>query len=203
VTRSPQSEAVERAETARAAAARVTDPEVPVLTIDDLGILHEVDVDDHGHVTVSILPTYSGCPAMGVIALEIETELAKAGFADVSVNLTNNPVWTTDRMSDAAREKLSAHGISSAPVAVRAILSACRNSVRPRARRSGAAAPAASRSNISNAPEACAAIDKVSFKRNAGFQDNYRDRMHLLPTFLTACFAGITKHSGFNASIRR
>jgi ring-1,2-phenylacetyl-CoA epoxidase subunit PaaD len=112
VTRSPRFEAAERAETARAAAARVTDPEVPVLTIDDLGILHEVDVDDHGHVTVSILPTYSGCPAMGVIALEIETELAKAGFADVSVNLTNNPVWTTDRMSDAAREKLSAHGIS-------------------------------------------------------------------------------------------
>jgi ring-1,2-phenylacetyl-CoA epoxidase subunit PaaD len=112
VNRAPQSKDAERVEAARAAAARVTDPEIPVLTIDDLGILHAVDVDDRGHVTVSILPTYSGCPAMGVIALEIETELAKAGFADVSVNLTNNPAWTTDRMSDAGREKLSAHGIS-------------------------------------------------------------------------------------------
>ena len=101
-----------RLQAARAACARVTDPEVPVLTIEDLGILHEVDVDERGLVTVSILPTYSGCPAMGVIALGIETELAKDGFDDVRVKLTNTPVWTTDRMSDAAREKLAAYGIS-------------------------------------------------------------------------------------------
>lgn len=112
VTRAPHPEARERAKAARAACARVTDPEVPVLTIDDLGILHEVDVDSEGHVTVSILPTYSGCPAVGLIALEIETELARAGFEDVSVNLTNAPAWTTDRMSEAAREKLRAYGIS-------------------------------------------------------------------------------------------
>ncbi len=101
-----------RCDAARAAAARVTDPEVPVLTIEDLGILHEVGVSDDGRVTVSILPTYSGCPAMGVIALGIETELAKDGFEDVRVVLTNAPAWTTDRMSDAAREKLRAYGIS-------------------------------------------------------------------------------------------
>ena len=90
----------------------MTDPEVPVLTIEDLGILREVDVDEAGRVTVSILPTYSGCPAMGVIALGIETELASDGFHDVRVRLTNSPAWTTDFMSEAAREKLRACGIS-------------------------------------------------------------------------------------------
>jgi ring-1,2-phenylacetyl-CoA epoxidase subunit PaaD len=100
------------AETARAAAARVTDPEIPALTIEDLGILREVEVDDAGRVTVTILPTYSGCPAMGVIALGIETELAEAGFDDVRVRLTNAPAWTTDLMSGEAREKLRAYGIS-------------------------------------------------------------------------------------------
>jgi ring-1,2-phenylacetyl-CoA epoxidase subunit PaaD len=101
-----------RADAARAACARVTDPEVPVLTIADLGILHAVDVDALGRVTVSILPTYSGCPAMGVIALAIEAELAKDGFDDVRVALTHTPAWTTDRMSQAASEKLRAYGIS-------------------------------------------------------------------------------------------
>ncbi len=100
------------AEAARAAAARVADPEIPVLTIEDLGVLREVDVDETGRVTVSIIPTYSGCPAMGVIALGIETELAKAGFEDVGVRLTNAPAWTTELMSEAARKKLRAYGIS-------------------------------------------------------------------------------------------
>jgi ring-1,2-phenylacetyl-CoA epoxidase subunit PaaD len=90
----------------------VTDPEVPVLTIDDLGILGAVEADETGQVTVSILPTYSGCPAMGVIALGVETELAKDGFADARVRLTHWPAWSTDRMSNAAREKLRANGIS-------------------------------------------------------------------------------------------
>ena len=97
---------------ARAAAARVTDPEVPVLTIDDLGILNDVAVDEAGTVTVTILPTYSGCPAMGVIALEIETELARDGFASARVRLTNTPAWSTERMSEAGRAKLRACGIS-------------------------------------------------------------------------------------------
>jgi ring-1,2-phenylacetyl-CoA epoxidase subunit PaaD len=101
-----------RAEAARAAAARVTDPEIPVLTIDDLGILHQVDVDEDGRVTVTILPTYSGCPAMAAIALAIEAELAHAGFDDVRVVTTNVPVWTTAMMSEEAGEKLRACGIS-------------------------------------------------------------------------------------------
>ncbi len=100
------------AQAALEACARVPDPEVPVLTIQDLGILNDVRVDDDGRVTVSILPTYSGCPAMSVIALGIETELAKAGFDDVRIKLTNAPAWTTDRMSEAARVKLRAYGIA-------------------------------------------------------------------------------------------
>ncbi len=108
--RAPRDEGVVVA--ARAAAARVVDPEVPVLTIDDLGILHDVAIDETGKVTVTILPTYSGCPAMGVIALGVETELAKDGFEDMQVRLSNAPAWSTERMSEAAREKLRAYGIS-------------------------------------------------------------------------------------------
>jgi ring-1,2-phenylacetyl-CoA epoxidase subunit PaaD len=95
-----------------AAAARVVDPEVPVLTIADLGILHEVTVSDDGSVQVALLPTYSGCPAMGVISLGVETELAIAGFGTATVRLTNTPAWSTDMMSDAARAKLRAYGIA-------------------------------------------------------------------------------------------
>ncbi|MBV9289635.1 MAG: phenylacetate-CoA oxygenase subunit PaaJ [Hyphomicrobiales bacterium] len=102
----------QRAVRARAACARVTDPEIPALTIDDLGILHDVDVDPHGRVTVTILPTYSGCPAMSAIALEIETELTRDGFDNARVRIGNAPVWSTDRMSETARAKLRAVGIS-------------------------------------------------------------------------------------------
>ena len=101
-----------RLQAARAAASRVVDPEIPVLTIDDLGILHEVAIDEDGTVAVSILPTYSGCPAMGVIALGVETELAKDGFDSVRVKLVHFPAWSTDRMSEAARERLRETGIS-------------------------------------------------------------------------------------------
>ena len=100
------------ARAARQACAGVADPEVPVLTIEDLGILRTVAVDEAGRVTVSILPTYSGCPAMGAIKLAIEAELARVGFHDVRVRLTNSPAWTTDFMSEAARGKLRACGIA-------------------------------------------------------------------------------------------
>jgi ring-1,2-phenylacetyl-CoA epoxidase subunit PaaD len=94
------------------AAARVVDPEVPVLTIADLGILHDVTIDEEGAVRVTLLPTYSGCPAMGVIALGVEIELAKSGFNSATVKLANSPAWSTDMMSDEAREKLRAYGIA-------------------------------------------------------------------------------------------
>jgi ring-1,2-phenylacetyl-CoA epoxidase subunit PaaD len=94
------------------AAARVVDPEVPVLTIADLGILHDVTIDDEGAVRVTLLPTYSGCPAMGMISFGVEIELAKAGFNSSSVRLANSPAWSTDMMSDEARDKLRAYGIA-------------------------------------------------------------------------------------------
>lgn len=97
--------------------AEVTDPEIPVITIEDLGILRDVAVDG-GHVTVTITPTYSGCPAMDEIRADIRTALAEHGWTDVEVRMVLAPAWTTDWMSEAGREKLRAFGI--APPAARA-----------------------------------------------------------------------------------
>jgi ring-1,2-phenylacetyl-CoA epoxidase subunit PaaD len=99
------------------AASGVVDPEIPVLTIGDLGVLRDVAVTD-GHVEVAITPTYSGCPAMNMIALEIELALEKAGFARHKVTTVLSPAWTTDWMTDAGKEKLRAYGI--APPAAKA-----------------------------------------------------------------------------------
>jgi len=93
------------------AAARVVDPEIPVLTIADLGVLREVSVSD-GHVEVAITPTYSGCPAMNMIALEIELALERAGFRQPKVRTVLSPAWTTEWMSEEGREKLRAYGIA-------------------------------------------------------------------------------------------
>jgi ring-1,2-phenylacetyl-CoA epoxidase subunit PaaD len=94
-----------------AAAARVVDPEIPVLTIADLGVLREVAVTG-GHVEVAITPTYSGCPAMNVIALEIELALEREGFRDTNVRTVLSPAWTTDWMSEDGRRKLREYGIA-------------------------------------------------------------------------------------------
>ena len=95
---------------ALAALQTVTDPEIPVLTIADLGILRDVSVRDDT-VEVTITPTYSGCPAMDLIALEIETVLARAGIK-ARIKTSLSPAWTTDWLSDAARRKLAAFGIT-------------------------------------------------------------------------------------------
>ena len=96
---------------ARAVAAAVEDPEIPVLTIDDLGILRDVRLDGDT-VEVTITPTYSGCPAMDVIAWEIEAALARAGFSSVRVRSVLSPAWTTDWMSADGRRKLREYGIA-------------------------------------------------------------------------------------------
>ncbi len=97
-------------ERARAALEAVTDPEIPVLTIADLGILRDVSVHD-GEVVVTITPTYSGCPAMNMIRLDIEAALASAGIK-ARVQTSLSPAWTTDWLTDAARAKLAAFGIA-------------------------------------------------------------------------------------------
>ena len=94
-----------------AAAAAVLDPEVPVLTIDDLGILREVTVTDTG-VEVVMTPTYSGCPAMDAIREDVVRALDAAGFGEVRVRLVLSPAWTTDWISDAGKAALRAYGIA-------------------------------------------------------------------------------------------
>jgi ring-1,2-phenylacetyl-CoA epoxidase subunit PaaD len=89
---------------------QVTDPEIPVLTIVDLGILRDVAVQGDT-VEVTITPTYSGCPAMNMISLEIETALARAGIRS-RIRTTLSPAWTTDWLTDAGRRKLAAFGIA-------------------------------------------------------------------------------------------
>jgi ring-1,2-phenylacetyl-CoA epoxidase subunit PaaD len=93
------------------AAASVVDPEIPVLTIADLGVLRDV-VLDGDRVEVAITPTYSGCPAMNMIALEIELALERAGFRQPKIRTVLSPAWTTDWMSDEGRRKLRAYGIA-------------------------------------------------------------------------------------------
>lgn len=100
-----------RVKAAWAAAARVCDPEVPVLTIADLGVLRDVRATAGG-IEVVITPTYSGCPAMDMIAMHVDLALEKAGFVERKVTLSLSPAWTTDWMSDEGREKLRAFGIA-------------------------------------------------------------------------------------------
>lgn len=91
-------------------AATVCDPEIPALTIEDLGILRAVTT--HGdEVEVEITPTYSGCPAMNMIALDVETALARAGIA-AQVRTVLSPAWTTDWMTENGRRKLTESGIA-------------------------------------------------------------------------------------------
>jgi ring-1,2-phenylacetyl-CoA epoxidase subunit PaaD len=101
----------ETLERASVALEGVADPELPFLTLGDMGILRSVRIDDD-IVEVSVTATYSGCPAMDVIALDITTALARAGFYKVRISRVLSPAWTTDCLSPAAREKLRANGIA-------------------------------------------------------------------------------------------
>jgi ring-1,2-phenylacetyl-CoA epoxidase subunit PaaD len=92
-------------------AASVVDPEIPVLTIADLGVLRDVAISD-GRVEVAITPTYSGCPAMNMITLEIELALEREGFSNPKIRTVLSPAWTTDWMSEDGRRKLREYGIA-------------------------------------------------------------------------------------------
>ncbi|MBO4159844.1 MULTISPECIES: 1,2-phenylacetyl-CoA epoxidase subunit PaaD [Micromonospora] len=97
----------------RTAVAAVVDPEIRVITIDELGILRAVDEDPTtGRVLVTITPTYTGCPAMDVIRADIRRALAVAGHPDAEVRTVFSPAWSTDWISEGGRAKLAAAGIA-------------------------------------------------------------------------------------------
>jgi ring-1,2-phenylacetyl-CoA epoxidase subunit PaaD len=91
--------------------ADVPDPEIPVISLVDLGIIRDVcwQGDD---LVVTVTPTYSGCPATRIINLDIETALRKRGIASLRLERQLSPAWTTDWLSDAGRQKLEAYGIA-------------------------------------------------------------------------------------------
>lgn len=115
---------------AREVAGRVVDPEIPVLTIDDLGILRQVAIED-GRVVCAITPTYSGCPAMRQIEGDLRAALAREGFEQVEIRTVYHPAWTTEWISEEGRRKLTAFGIAP-PVAEDAMLCPRCRSDRPR-----------------------------------------------------------------------
>ncbi len=96
---------------ALAAVSEVVDPEIPVLTIADLGVLRGVEVVG-GRVEVTITPTYSGCPAMNMIAVEIELALERAGLPGPTIRTVLHPAWTTDWMTEDGRRKLREYGVA-------------------------------------------------------------------------------------------
>ena len=90
----------------------VSDPEIPVISVVDLGIVRELTWLDTDVCEVTITPTYSGCPAMQVIAENVELALRSLGVQKISIRTQLSPAWTTDWMSPAGREKLKAYGIA-------------------------------------------------------------------------------------------
>lgn len=95
----------------RQVVARVVDPEIPVLTIEDLGVLRDVDLVDN-QVVVTITPTYSGCPAMRQIEDEIARALVRSGYDDYRIETVLSPAWSTEWISDEGHRKLSNFGIA-------------------------------------------------------------------------------------------
>jgi ring-1,2-phenylacetyl-CoA epoxidase subunit PaaD len=96
---------------ARAAVATVVDPELPMLTLDDLGVVRDVEVDGDT-VTITITPTYSGCPALEAMRDDLRAKLAEAGFRRVDVRTVLSPPWSTDWISEEGRRKLAEHGVA-------------------------------------------------------------------------------------------
>jgi len=92
--------------------AGVSDPEIPVISVVDLGIVRDVQVTGPASCAVTITPTYSGCPAMQVIADDIQQALHKAGIGQVDIITRLSPAWTTDWMSDAGKARLKGYGIA-------------------------------------------------------------------------------------------
>lgn len=98
-------------ESVREVCESVADPELPVVTIGDLGIVRHVGVSSSGAVEVVLTPTYSGCPATEVIRDDVRAALLARGFTEISIRTVLAPAWTTDWITDDGRRKLAAHGI--------------------------------------------------------------------------------------------
>lgn len=89
----------------------IADPEIPVVTIQEIGMLRDVEITEEGY-RVILTPTYTGCPAMGIIEADIRALLQEKGIAPVTVKLVYSPAWTTDWISDVAKEKMRLYGIA-------------------------------------------------------------------------------------------
>lgn len=103
------------AEEVRRVAGAVTDPELPPLTLADLGIVREVSVGDDGRVVVNLTPTYTGCPATELIAGDVRDALARAGWREVEIRTQLAPAWSTDDITEEGRRKLRELGVSPPP----------------------------------------------------------------------------------------
>ncbi|NJQ05079.1 phenylacetate-CoA oxygenase subunit PaaJ [Streptomyces lonarensis] len=88
------------------------DPELPMITLADLGVLHSVGITDDGRLDVALLPTFLGCPGLESMAASARAVLAECGHPDGRVRQVLAPAWTTDRITEAGRAKLAAHGIA-------------------------------------------------------------------------------------------
>lgn len=97
---------------ARWIAAQVPDPEFPMLTLADLGVLRGVELTEDGTVVASLTPTYSGCPAMAEMRACVAARLRAAGYARVEIRTVLDPPWTSDWITPAGRRKLTEHGIA-------------------------------------------------------------------------------------------
>jgi ring-1,2-phenylacetyl-CoA epoxidase subunit PaaD len=97
---------------ARHVAEQVPDPELPMLTLADLGVLRDVELTEDGTVVASLTPTYSGCPAMAEMRADVAARLRDAGYARVEIRTVLHPPWTSDWITPVGRRKLAEHGIA-------------------------------------------------------------------------------------------
>ncbi len=157
--------------------AEVPDPEIPVISLTDLGIIRDVEWEEDTLV-VTVTPTYSGCPATGIINLEIETALRSRGVGNVRLKRQLSPPWTTDWISREGREKLLDYGIVP-PV----------DGTAADGRLAGRIAKLAGRSNLTIGCPRCgsAHTEKVSQFGSTPCQASYRCRKCLEPFHYFKC----------------
>ncbi|MGX1032596.1 ring-1,2-phenylacetyl-CoA epoxidase subunit PaaD [Streptomyces ambofaciens] len=116
---------------ARQVAEQVPDPELPMLTLADLGVLREVEVVADGTVVAGLTPTYSGCPAMAEMRADVDARLREAGYPRVEIRTVLDPPWTSDWITEAGRRKLAEHGIAPPGAAPRGPVSLVLSPTRP------------------------------------------------------------------------